>query len=71
MNPNTFLRAMWGETIGGWVQIWTPETKRSTGFSDLSRVDRFIELKANQELSTGVGFAAKPCRFSVDTLKLR
>lgn len=62
MNANTFLRAMWGETIGGWVQIWTPQTKRSTGFSDLSGVDRFIEGHRNQDWYTGVGLAAKPCR---------
>ena len=62
MTADTFLRAMWGETIDGWVQIWTPQTKRSTGFSDLSGVDRFIEVQANQDWYTGVGLAGKPCR---------
>ena len=62
MNPNAFLRAMWGETLGGWVQLWTPQTKRSTGFSDLSGVDRFIEVHRNQDWYTGMGLAAKPCR---------
>ena len=62
MTANVFLRAMWGEPIGGWVQILTLQTKRSTGFSHLSGVDRFIGVHANQDWYTGVGLAVQPCR---------
>jgi P4 family phage/plasmid primase-like protien len=62
MTASNFLSMLWGQKPAGWVEVWNLQSKRSTSFSDLTTVDRFIAAYPDQDWYTGAGLAAQACR---------